>query len=224
VPPLTLPGGWIIRSAPHANDFGVIVYDDDAGRYNRVGDTATALPSPNGRYLVIVGQTALVVKGVADMRVLYERNAISTEVRPVWSADSTHLAFVTWSPEGVKVRIAEIAVGTEQASDTVNCPDGCILKWLEDGQHIRVYTGSRRAEVTVLGGAVGPPSATRDDPCGPTVRAFRTDNASWLCVTATGFAVTTSAGAVNKRIAFPKEIDGMSVATDSVNYVLSRPR
>jgi hypothetical protein len=223
VPPLTLPGGWIIRSAPHANEFGVILYDDVDGRYNRVGDTATALPSPDGRYLAVVGQTAIVVKGVADERVLYERDTISTDVRPVWSADSRHLAFVTFSPEGTKVRVADIAANSEEASDSVDCPEGCILKWLEDGRHIRVYTGSERAEVTVQGGAVGPPSATRDDPCGPTVRAFRADNASWLCVTATGFAVTTSAGAVTGRIPFPKEIAGMPVATDSVNYVLSRP-
>jgi hypothetical protein len=223
VPPVTLPGGWIIRAAPHTNDFGVVVYDDATGRYNRVGNTATALPSPDGRYLAIMGQSALAVKAVADERVVYQRQTVSPDVRPVWSADSAHLAFVTYSPEGVKVRVAVVAAGTETASEPVNCPEGCMLKWLEDGAHIRVYTGSRRAEVTVLGGAVGAPSSTPDDPCGPTVRAFRVDNASWLCVTGTGFAVTTSAGAVTKRIPFPREIDGMPIATDSVNFVLSRP-
>lgn len=223
-PPVTLPGGWIIRAAPHNNDYGVIVYDDATGRYNRVGNTATVLPSPDGRYLAIMGQSVLAVKAVADERMVYQRQTVSGDVRPVWSADSGRLAFVTYSPEGVKVRVAEMAVGGETASEPVNCPDGCMLKWLEDGEHIRVYTGSRRAEVTVLGGAVGAPSATPDDPCGPTVRAFRVDNSSWICVTGTGFAVTTSGGTVTRRIPFPREIDGMQVATDSVNFVLSRQR
>ncbi|GIJ64515.1 hypothetical protein [Virgisporangium aurantiacum] len=224
-PPITLPGGWIIRAAPHNNDYGVVVYDDATGRYHRVGYTATALPSPDGRYLAIMGQDVLAVKAADDEeRVVYQRQFATRDVRPVWSADSTHLAFVTYSPEGAKVRVAELPAGGETASEPVNCPDGCMLKWLEDGQHIRVYTGSRRAEVTVRGGAVGAPSATPDDPCGSTVRAFRVDNSSWLCVTSTGFAVTTSGGTVTKRIPFPREIDGMPIATDSVNFVLSRQR
>ena len=224
VHPVTLPGGWIIRAAPHNNDYGVVVYDDATGRYNRVGNTATALPSPNGRYLAIMGQSTLAVKAADDdERVVYQRQFTSRDVRPVWSADSAQLAFVTYSPEGEKVRVADVATGGETASEPVNCPDGCMLKWLDDGEHIRVYTGSRRAEVTVRGGAVGAPSATPDDPCGPTVRAFRVDNSSWICVTGTGFAVTTSGGTVTKRIPFPREIDGMPIATDSVNFVLSRP-
>ncbi|GIJ74251.1 PD40 domain-containing protein [Virgisporangium ochraceum] len=220
-PPILVAGGWMIRAAPNANDT-MIVYDDAAGRYRRAGTSATALPSPDGRYLAVVGQTAIIVTTVADKRVVYERNAIVTGVRPVWSPDSTRLAFATFSPEGVKVRVAEVAVATETASDTVNCPDGCMLKWLEDGGHIRVYTGSQRAEVTIRGGAVGRPSATRDDPCGSTVRAFRIDASSWICVTGTGFAITTGSGAVTGRIPFPTEIAGIPVAGDCVNFVLSR--
>jgi hypothetical protein len=219
--PVMLVGGWMIRSAPAADD-SVIVYDDDAGRYRKVGTSDTVLPSPNGRYLAVMGQSAMMVTAVSDGRVMYQKTFVSTNVRPVWSADSTRLAIVTYSPDGMRVRTIKVADGTEAYSDVVDCPDGCMLKWLEDGEHVRVYTGSRRLEVTIRGGAVGAPSATPDDPCGPTVRAFRVDGASWLCVTSTGFAVTTTAGTVSTRIPFPQEIDALPVATGNLNYVLSR--
>jgi hypothetical protein len=219
--PVLVAGGWMIRAAPSATDV-MIVYDEAAGRYRRAGTSATALPSPDGRYLAVAGQSGIMVTAVADKRVVYERNSFVDAVRPVWSPDSTQLAFATFSPAGVRVRVAEVPAATETASDVVNCPDGCMLKWLEDGEHIRVYTGSQRAEVTVRGGAVGRPSATRDDPCGSTVRAFRIDSSSWICVTASGFAVTTGSGTVTRRIPFPTELAGIPVAGDSVNFVLSR--
>ena len=72
--------------------------------------------------------------------------------------------------------------------------------------------------------AVGAPSATPDDPCGARFAGYRIDNLSWLCVTQTGFAVTTNAGAVTQRVPFPTTIDGIGVGTDINGYVLFRPK
>lgn len=220
-PPLAVVGGWKVRSAPYVFD-EVIVYDDTIGRYRRFGSANTVLPSPDGRHVMIMGASSVVVRSFPDDRMVYKRELAAPDVRPVWSADSTRLAFVTSSPEGEKVRVAELPGGGETASDPVNCPDGCMLKWLEDGQHVRVYTGSQRTEVTVRDGKVGPPSSVRDDPCGSTVRAFRVDASSWVCVTPTGFAVTTTSGSVTKRIPFPTELGGFRAGTGGVNYVLFR--
>jgi hypothetical protein len=221
--PVVLPGGWMIRVAPAP--LGAILYDDRQGRYRLMPSGADRLlPSPNGQYLATVRQTDLKITATADERQIATRNFVSDEVIPVWSPDSSRLAFVRYSVDGLRVIVVNLN-DTQVTSDaTIQCGDWCALKWLENGQRVRVYAGSSRVEVDPTTGHLGGASATPDDPCGARVAGYRIDNESWLCVTATGFAVTSPAGVVTRREPFPTAIGEWAVEGDVSRYVLFRPK
>jgi hypothetical protein len=224
--PVLLPGGWLIRGAPGADDGDLIVYDDQRSRYRLVVNAGPTVPSPNGRYLATIDQNQLTVTTFPDGREVYRGTLVAENVRPVWSPDSSRVAFVFYNNDGRKVRTARVVDGIETTSAAVQCTNGCVLKWLEDGQRVRVYAGNTyRVEVTLSTGVVGPPAAARpDDPCGRQVPAYRIDDASWLCVTHTGFAVTTNAGAVTQRVPFPTQLDGVAVKAGDTRWDLFRPK
>jgi hypothetical protein len=224
--PVLLPGGWLIWAAPAA-DHDLIIYDQQASRYRLAPNRGPTVPSPNGRYAATVDQGALTVVTYADRREVYRHDTIVDNVRPVWSPDSSRVAFVMSTNEGARVRFSHVADGLETTSNPVQCANGCVLKWLEDGQRVRVFGGGNyRVDVALADGSVGPPSqATPDDPCGSQVLAFRIDAESWLCVTTTGFAVTTRTGAVRQRVPFPTQLDGVPVKTgDAARWTLYRPK
>jgi hypothetical protein len=221
---IVLPGGWMIRAAP--GPVGAITYDDQQGRYRLMGAADRVVPSPNGAFLAEVNAAGeLAVTATADGRRVASRTnvTVASEAYPVWSPDSSRLAYVVSTVNGAKVTTVSVS-GTESMSDSVPCDKGCTVKWLDNGQRVRVYAGSNRVEVDIASGAVGTPSAPPDDPCGARFAGYRIDNQSWLCVTATGFAVTGQAGAVTQRVPFPTTIDGIGVGEDIDGYVLFRPK
>jgi hypothetical protein len=222
--PVLLPGGWLIRGVPAAEDGGLIIYDEQRGRYRLLGNAGAGVPSPNGRYMATVDENQIKITELPDGREIARRTQVQADVRPVWSPDSSRVAYVTYGTDGTRVRTGRVD-GTETVSDVVACLGGCTLKWLEGGARISVYAGDTyHVEVMVGGGAVRPASATPDDPCGPHVLAYGIDDASWLCVTPTGFAVTTKAGAVTERVPFPTQIDGIPVKAGDTRWDLFRPK
>jgi hypothetical protein len=222
--PVLLPGGWLIRAAP-SGDHDLVLYDEQMSRYRVVVNRGPTVPSPNGRYLATVAQNTLSVTTYPEGREVYRQNQVSDGVRPVWSLDSSRVAFVIYNNDGTRVRTGRVADGIETTSGVVQCSNGCVLRWLEDGQRIRAYAGSNyRVDVSLKDGSVGQPS-TPDDPCGRQALAYRIDTASWLCVTATGFVVTTNAGAAGQRVPFPTQLDGVAVAAgDATGWALFRPK
>jgi len=224
--PVALPGGWLIRAAPAP--LGVVMYDNQQGRYRLVTTGDRAAPSPNGQFLALVNDNGdLTIRRTDDDREIGRTaNAIrDPDAYPVWAPDSSHVAyFITTATDTVRV-VAMNLDGTQQMSgSTMPCPGTCTIKWLENGQRLRVYTGSNRFEVTPATGAVGAVSATADDPCGYRVAGYHIDSNSWLCVTASGFAVTAPGGAVSQRVPLPVSIDGLGVAGNINGWVLFRPK
>jgi hypothetical protein len=222
--PVLLPGGWLIRGAPGPDDGDLIIYDEQRGRYRLMVNAGPTVSSPNGRYLATVHQSQIKITELPDGREIARHTQVEEDVRPVWSPDSSMVAYVTYGTDGTRVRTGRVD-GTETFSDVVACSAGCTLKWFEGGARIRVYAGDTyQVEVKVGGGAVGPAPAKPDDPCGRHVLAYRIDDESWLCVTPTGFAVTTKSGAVTQRVPFPKQIDGIPVKAGDTRWDLFRPK
>jgi hypothetical protein len=223
--PVALPGGWLIRAAPAP--LGVVMYDNQQGRYRLVTTDERATPSPNGQFLALVNNIGdLTIRRTDDDRELARTANIirDPDARPVWAPDSSRIAFFITTADTVRV-VAMNLDGTQQMSQTtIACPATCTIKWLESGQRLRVYTGSNRLEMTVATGAVGAVSATADDPCGYKVAGYHIDTKSWLCVTASGFAVTAPGGAVSQRVPFPASIDGLGVEGNVNGWVLFRPK
>ena len=224
--PVSVAGGWLIRAAPAP--LGAVTYDDRAGRYRLLPVDGRVAPSPNGQFIAqVTANGDVVLKRTDDDREITRRaNSVRNDAEyPVWAPDSSRLAFMIPVGTGTVRVVAMNVDGTEQLSaNTVSCPATCTVKWLENGQRLRVYTGSNRVEVTVATGAVGAPSATPDDPCGYRFAGYHIDSRSWLCVTANGFAVTTPEGAVTQRVPFPSSIDGIGVEGNVNGYVLYRPK
>jgi len=224
--PVALPGGWLIRAAP--TPLGAIMYDNQQGRYRLVTTGERTAPSPNGQFLALVSDNGDLVIRRADDDTVTARtaNAIRDPAAyPVWAPDSSRVAYlIATATDAVRV-VAMNLDGTQQMSEsTMACPATCTIKWLENGQRLRVYTGSNRFEVTVATGAVGAVSATADDPCGYKVAGYHIDSRSWLCVTSSGFAVTAPGGAVSQRVPFPDSIDGIGVEGNINGWVLFRPK
>lgn len=223
--PLAIAGGWLIRGAPART--GTIMYDERQGGYRLTGTAGRVAPSPNGQFLAeVAANTDVVIRQARDgQEVARQLNGIKVDgVYPVWSADSSRVAFVSASGGKAHLVIMGVDDSVTLSQAPVPCDSACAVKWLDTSHAVRVYTASSRVEVTVSTGAVGTPSAAPDDPCGYRVMGYPIDAESWLCVTTAGFAVTTKAGAVTSKIPFPTTINGVGVGGNINGYVLFRPK
>jgi hypothetical protein len=224
--PVSLPGGWLIRAAPARA--GAIMYDTGLGRYRSIGTGPRVAPSPNGQFMAEVSAEGQVVIRRTDDEREVARGSVAlrdSTMYPVWTADSSRAAYLSGSAQSIRLVILNVD-GTETLSTgNVPCTGGCVPKWLENGQRVRVTGTSTRADVTAATGVVGAVSATPDDPCGFRFAGYQISNPTWLCVTPDGFAVTYPDGTVTERVPFPTSLDGIGVTAGNIDgYVLFRPK